>query len=369
MILTFKYRVKDASKAAKLTAHARTVNEAWNSLVLSEWVRRGHYAEIGPNLPGGHRFNCAKRFVGRSKEIGLHSDTLSEICRVFTNSRDTHKRCPKARGRKSLGWIPFVGRSVKIAGGTIRYVGVNYRVWLSRPFPLKIKTGAFVQDARGRWYVCVTAEVASVKGEGIGAVGIDLGLKDFAALSNGTTLENPRWFRALEDRLAVAQRARQPRRVKAIHAKIANRRNHVLHQYSTRLVRQFEKIVVGSVSASSLGKTSMAKSVYDAGWSAFRTMLRYKCQQAQAVFEEADERFSTQTCSACSARSGPKGLKGLRIRQWRCESCLVLHHRDTNAASNLLAGAERRPLAEGISGLDGGEDVTFIPSWTMSTAP
>lgn len=228
---------------------------------------------------------------------------------------------------------------------------MNYRVWLSRPFPLKIKTGAFAQDARGRWYLCLTAEVASVNGTGVGAVGIDLGLKDFAGLSNGTTLENPRWFRSLEDRLAVAQRARQPQRVKSIHAKISNRRKHVLHEYSTRLVRQFKKIVVDNVSASSLGKTSMAKSVYDAGWSAFRAMLRYKCQQAQAVFEEADERFSTQTCSSCQTRRGPKGLKGLRIRQWKCGLCLVLHNRDTNAACNLLAGAERRPLAEEILAL------------------
>jgi len=352
MVLTFKYRVKDASKVSALTVHARTVNEAWNSLVLSEWVRRGHYAEIGPNLPGGHRFNCAKRFVGRSQEIGLHSDTLAEICRVFTTSRDTHKRCPKARGRKSLGWIPFLSRAVKIKGDTVRYIGVNYRVWLSRPFPLKIKTGAFVQDARGRWYVCVTADVDAVKGVGVGAIGIDLGLKDFAALSDGTTLENPRWFRSLENRLAVAQRARQPQRVKSIHAKIANRRKHVLHQYSTQLVRQFETIIVGNVSAANLGKTSMAKSVYDAGWSAFRAMLRYKSQQAGNVFEEADERFSTQTCSACKNRTGPRGHGGLGIRQWRCAQCCVLHNRDTNAAVNILAaGAERRPLAEEILAL------------------
>lgn len=352
MVLSYRYRVKDASRIAALTAHARTVNEAWNSLVLSEWVRRGHYAEIGPNLPGGHRFNCARRFVGRSQEIGLHSDTLAEVCRIFTVSRDTHKRCPKARGRKSLGWIPFLNRAVKIKGDAIRYVGVNYRVWLSRPFPLKIKTGAFVQDARGRWYACVTAEVSSVKGAGVGAIGIDLGLKDFAALSDGTTLENPRWFRVLENKLAIAQRARQPQRITAIHAKIANRRKHVLHQYSTQLVRQFKTIVVGNVSAASLGKTSMAKSVYDAGWSAFRTMLRYKCQQAQAVFEEADERFSTQTCSACRTRSGPKGIAGLRIRRWRCAQCCVLHNRDTNAAQNILAtGGERSPLVEEILAL------------------
>jgi putative transposase len=72
------------------------------------------------------------------------------------------------------------------------------------------------------------------------------------------------------------------------------------------------------VSASALAKTPRAKSVLDAGWSAFRTMLRYKCAFAGATFAEVNEAFSTQTCSACDARSGPKGIAGLGIREWAC---------------------------------------------------
>jgi putative transposase len=135
-----------------------------------------------------------------------------------------------------------------------------------------------------------------------------------AATSDGEKLSAPQFYRGLEAKLAIAQRAGKKSRVWAIHAKIANRRKDSLHQFSTRLVRRYDTIFVGNVNASALAKTSHAKSVLDAGWSAFRTMLRYKCDFAGATFAEVNEAFSTQTCSACGVRSGPKGIAGLGIR-------------------------------------------------------
>jgi len=123
-----------------------------------------------------------------------------------------------------------------------------------------------------------------------------------------------------------------------------------LHQFSTRLVRGNDTIFVGNVSASALVKTPQAKSVLDAGWSAFRTMLRYKCAFAGATFAEVNEAFSTQDCSVCSARSGPKGIAGLGMRAWICGDCGTVHDRNVNAAKNILAAGRRR-LAEGIPAL------------------
>ncbi|MGU7785039.1 RNA-guided endonuclease InsQ/TnpB family protein [Burkholderia sp. PU8-34] len=91
----------------------------------------------------------------------------------------------------------------------------------------------------------------------------------------------------------------------------------------------------------------MAKSVLDAGWSLFRTMLQYKSDDAGVWFEEVDEAYSTQTCSCCKRRTGPTGLEGLGIREWACPECGAYHHRDINAADNILAAGRRR-LAEGI---------------------
>ena len=132
-----------------------------------------------------------------------------------------------------------------------------------------------------------------------------------------------------------------------IHAKIANRRKDDLHKDSSAFVKGYGAIFVGNVSASALASTRMAKSVLDAGWATFRTMLQYKCDSAGVWFEEVNEAFSTQTCSACGARSGPRGLQGLGIREWSCTECGAQHHRDVNAARNILAAGHRR-LAEGI---------------------
>jgi IS605 OrfB family transposase len=90
----------------------------------------------------------------------------------------------------------------------------------------------------------------------------------------------------LEPKLAVAQRAGKEDRVRAIHAKITNRRKDFLHKLSTNLTAVNAAIFVGNVNASGLAKTSMAKSVLDSGWSTFRTMLQYKCDDAGVWFKE-----------------------------------------------------------------------------------
>jgi transposase len=106
---------------------------------------------------------------------------------------------------------------------------------------------------------------------------------------------------------------------------------------------------VGNVNASALAKTRLVKSVLDAGWSTFRTMLLYKCADAGVWFDEVDEAFSTQTCSRCNSRAGPKGRKDLGISGWQCAVCEAVHDRNVNAAHIVLAAGHRR-LAEGILG-------------------
>ncbi len=159
----------------------------------------------------------------------------------------------------------------------------------------------------------------------------------FAALSDGRTVQAEQFYRDLEPALAVAQRAGNKQRTKAIHAKIANRRKDFLHKLSTQLVKDHGAIFIGNVSAAGLAKTRMAKSVLDAGWSIFRTQLQYKGDSAGSWVREVNEAYSTQECSCCHARSGPKGLSGLGVSQWTCGTCGAEHGRDTNAAKNILA--------------------------------
>lgn len=349
MILTYRYRVKDASARRHLRRHASAVNFAWNYCCqIQRQAQLRWYGDRRARWPSA--FDLIKLTTGCAADLGLHSDTVAGICRQFVTSRDAFRRCPRWRSAKkgALGWIPFnTVRAIQIDGPTVTYRKRRFHFWNSRDIPddAKIKTGSFNCDARGRWYLNLQVEIAERQDCGTGRVGIDLGLKDFAALSDGTKIENPRLFRLYEHRLAVAQRAGNKDRARAISAKVANARKHFLHEQSTRLVRDNELIVVGNVNAKAMMQTTMAKSVADASWSAFRNMLSYKAVKHGARFEEADERYTTQTCSACASRSGPKGTAGLGMRQWVCGDCGVVHDRDTNAAVNLLAGAERRPPA------------------------
>ena len=160
--------------------------------------------------------------------------------------------------------------------GQVKYGNHWFSLWDSYGLnKYTVKTGAFVQDSRNRWYVCLVVDnAATLVSKGTESVGIDLGLKDFATLSNGQKIEAQRTYRKYEQKLGIAQRARNKKRVKAIHAKIKHIRQNKLHQESTKLVKNYAAIFVGNVNAKSLAKTKLAKSVLDAGWMMFRTVVR-----------------------------------------------------------------------------------------------
>ena len=337
MILVYRYRVKSLN--GLLNKQARAVSYVFNFCNDTQ----KHALKWCKRWPTG--FDLNKLTAGSSKELGLHSGTVNAVCEQYAKSRSQKKRpYLRYRGKKSLGWVPLKGRNVKETPNGFHFHGREFRVFKSRDLPVgaKIKDGTnFSRDSRGNWFLNIVIEVDAVAPgarQPIKGVGIDLGLKDFATLSTGEKIEAQRIYRDAEKALAVAQRAGKKRRVSAIHAQIANRRNDFHHKLSTRIVREFDYIAVGNVNAAGLAKTSMAKSVLDAGWSSFRTQLAYKAVKHGAWFEEVNEAFSTQTCSDCGALpdSRPKGIAGLGIRSWTCSECGCVHDRDVNAAKNIL---------------------------------
>lgn len=342
MILTYRYRIKETGGAMReLERQARAVNFVWNFCGETQEASR----RFNRCWPSG--FDLIGLTYGSSRELGLHSDTVQAICKQFAISRDAHKRRPRWRGHKSLGWIPFQAvRAIKLDGDAAIFLKRRYRLWLHRPVDGKIKSGSFAQDARGRWYLNLAVEVAERADCGDSEVGIDLGLKMLAALSTGEKIENPRHLTKWAAKLATAQRAGRKIRARAIHAKIGNARRHFLHEQSQRLVRENRLIAVGNVNASGLAKTRMAKSVLDASWSQFRSQLRYKAIRHGAEYIEVDERFTTQVCSACGSlpTSRPKGIADLGVRDWTCSDCGTLHDRDVNAAINILVSGRNAGL-------------------------
>ena len=353
---TLRLRIKD-KHARVLSAMAREVNQVWN--FCNETSRRA-IRERHQWLSG---YDLQKLTNGYSKCDGIHigSPTVQQVCEDYAKARKQFKKA-KLRWRVSnpqsskysLGWIPFKARALQYKAGQIAFAGQKFSLWDSYGLAdYELRAGSFSEDSRGRWYLNVVVKVQAKGSSATASVGIDLGLKEVAVASNGQRIEG-RFYRKLEADLGIAQRAHKKRRVKAIHAKIANQRKDALHKFSTALVRENAAIFVGDVASSKLVKTKMAKSTLDAGWASLRAMLEYKSHQAGIVFEVVNESYTTQTCSCCGAipASSPKGRAGLRIREWVCSDCGAQHDRDVNAAKNILARGLAR-LAEGTPAEDG----------------
>ena len=348
---TLRLRIKD-KHARVLSAMAREVNQVWN--FCNETSRRA-IRERHQWLSG---YDLQKLTNGYSKCDGIHigSPTVQQVCEDYAKARKQFKKS-KLRWRVSnpqsskysLGWIPFKARALQYKAGQIAFAGQKFSLWDSYGLAdYELRAGSFSEDSRGRWYLNVVVKVQAKGSSATASVGIDLGLKEVAVASNGQRIEG-RFYRKLEADLGIAQRAHKKRRVKSIHAKIANQRKDALHKFSTALVRENAAIFVGDVASSKLVKTKMAKSTLDAGWASLKTMLEYKSHQAGIVFEVVNESYTTQSCSCCGAipASSPKGRAGLGIREWVCSDCGAVHDRDVNAAKNILAAGHRR-LAEGI---------------------
>ncbi len=346
MILVYKYRIKDRSAGKVLKRHAWACNQVLNWCVAQHRDAIERYQLGAASRQWLSAFDLVKQCKGAGRELGIHQQTVASVCIEWSRNRSTKFRSSFG-AKRALGWVPFRDQSRQIDGNSIIYLGRRYRFFGNRrrPLPESAKGGFFTEDALGRWWVCFHVESDSRTPARGGEVGIDLGLKSFATLSTGEAVPAPRFYRTNEVGLKTAQRAGKSRRTKMIHIKIANRRRDFHHKLSRRLADEHAFIVVGNVNAKKLAKTRMAKSVADAGWSAFRDMLRYKASQ----FVEVDESFTTQTCSCCGALppERPKGIAGLGIREWDCSECGASHDRDVNAARNILAlGRSVTPLVE-----------------------
>ncbi|MEJ8639507.1 RNA-guided endonuclease TnpB family protein [Streptomyces sp. MS2.AVA.5] len=228
----------------------------------------------------------------------------------------------------------------------------DVRVTWSRVLPSVPSTVTVVKDAAGRYFASFVVETdpaSDVMPEADGVVGIDLGLSHFAVLSDGTKIVSPRFLRRAEKKLKTAQRDlcrkakgssnRTKARIKVAraHARVADARREFHHQLSTKIIRENQAVAVEDLAVKGLARTRLAKSVHDAGWSAFVSMLEYKAARYGRTLVRIG-RFepTSQVCSQCGVKDGPKPL---HIRVWECGACGAVLDRDINAAVNIAKAA------------------------------
>ncbi len=242
---------------------------------------------------------------------------------------------PRFRARKDRRQAIRFTRNARwqiTAGGKLRLPKVgDVLVRWSRTLPSEPSSVTVIADAAGRYFASFVVEAGDDPLPQTGTeAGIDLGLTHFAVLSDGRKVANPRFLRRAGRKLGKA------------HARVANARRDWLHKESTRIIRDSQAVYVEDLCVAGLGRTRLAKSVHDAGWSAFTSMLEYKARRHGRAFGKTG-RFepTSQVCSACGMKDGPKPLS---VRQWTCGACGTVHDRDVNAARNIVTAGRAGTL-------------------------
>jgi putative transposase len=318
----------DAQLSARLTAAKKTPERAWlgevSSVVLQEAVRdlNAAYRNFFASLKGQRKGPKAGKPKFRSRKD--HRQAI----RFTANAR--FRVLPNGKLR-----LPKIG---------------NVPVRWSRPLPSVPSSVTVIKDSAGRYFASfVVAAHAAMLPETAPVVGIDLGLRHFAVLSDGRKITAPQFLRQAEKKLKHRQRElsrkqrgsanRDKARVKVAraHARVADARRNFHHQLSTALIRDNQAVAVEDLAVNGLGRTRLAKSIHDAGWAGFVAMLEYKAQLYGREFHRIG-RFTptSQTCSLCGVKDGPKPL---HVRAWQCGGCGAHLDRDINAAVNVAKAA------------------------------
>lgn len=351
---TYRFRLKPTeSQYEALLRQAGMVRFVFNWGLAS---RKEHYDQTATSLSLGELCNRLTDLKRQDATVWLKGadaqalqQSLRDLDRAYANFFAKRARFPHFKSRHRDTPSFRVPQRVRLDDGKVYCPKVGWvKIRQSQAIDDTTKSATFKQDACGHWYVTLVTEFAMPE-VGITAptsgVGIDVGLESFIALSDGTKVPAPQFFRKAQAHLARQQRRlarkhkgsrnrdKQRRRVAQAYAKIRNQRQDFLHKLSTSLVKQYDLVAAEDLNVKGLARTKLAKSVLDASWSEFTRQLEYKCLWNRKHFVRIDRFFpSSKTCSACGSIQGAMPLS---VRQWVCQ-CGAAHDRDTNAAKNIF---------------------------------
>ncbi|WP_214797345.1 IS200/IS605 family element RNA-guided endonuclease TnpB [Exiguobacterium sp. s5] len=370
----YKFRIYPTREQEVLIAKTIGCSRFVFNHFLAKWEET--YEATGKGLSYG---SCSKKIPVLKQEFDWLREVdstsvqasvkhLAEACDRFFKRQNGRPRFKSKRnpvqsyktniqGKSQLPEVSIVGNKLKLP--KLKWV----RFANSRVVEGRIISATIRRNATGKHFVslCVEQVIDELPKTG-STVGVDVGLKNFAVLSDGTVYQNDRHFRSLEKKLAREQRKlsrrrfialnknvklseaknyqKQKRKVARIHEKITNRRTDFLHKVSTEIVKNHDVIGIETLLVKDMQQNRrLSKSISEVSWSAFFRMLAYKADWYGKTVVKVGKTFaSSQLCSSCGHRH--KDVKHLGLREWTCPGCGIHHDRDVNAGLNLKREAE-----------------------------
>ena len=358
-IRNYKFRIyPNIEQARKLTNWLQTCRVIYNSALAD---RKNRYERTGKGLT-----RAAQQVILKADKVNhpqvkeVHSQVAQEIlfrveraynnffCRVKAGKKPGYPRYKGSGQYKSLTFTQFgdgLGATFKNSKLKLSKVGL-VKIDLHREIYGTVKTCTVKREQSGKWYAILTVEEYPVLySPNWQSVGIDVGIKEFAVLSDGEKIANPRHLQKSERKLKTLQKSlsrkkkgsknRTKARLKLArqHEKVRNQRKDFHHKVSSQLVWRYGTIVVEDLQIQNMVKNhNLAKSISDVGWGEFISMLSYKAESAGRVLEKVPPHGTTQKCSQC----GNIVKKNLSVRIHICPHCGLVMDRDHNAAINIL---------------------------------
>ena len=368
---TYKFRLyPSTSQQATLTQWLTTCRMLYNNSLAERrdaWTteqRSVTYTEQANQLTDAKQTNP---FL-----TAVHSQVLQDVLRrldktfqhFFQRIKKGEKTgYPRFKGKNRYDSFTYPQSGFVLEKKKLRLSKIGcITIKLHRQIPVEgvIKTCTITRDV-DHWYACFSVElpVLHSQKEIKNAIGVDVGLKSLLTLHTGDTIDNPRWFRNSENKLAKEQR-RKDRKVKGshnrhkqntkvaqVHRKIRNQRKDFHHKLSRKLVDTYDLIVYENLTITNMVKNHhLAKSISDAGWGQLMCFTEYKAEEAGTLVEYVGAYDSTQRCSRC----GKRVPKTLATRIHRCPYCGLVLARDHNSAITILHRSTHYLEARSLSG-------------------